>query len=268
MGMGMNRKPELVTGSKIFFKILTSAFCLTLTVLANAQTVNPYESDPAAIRAGRAVYGAQCATCHGGDAKGQDVAPDLTLLWAIGIDDGRVFETVREGVPGSIMPPNPMTDSETWAVVAYLKSISTVPPFDAAGGDLLNGQRFFADNCSRCHRINSNGGSLGPDLSRIAAIRSKESLMQSIRDPSVNIARRYKPVSLLTADGQHISGVKKSEDAFSVQIMDSNQRLVAFTKNTLRQLTDETTSLMPMFASDQLDEAGMNDLLAFMSTLR
>lgn len=244
------------------------ACCVSLPVLSTAQTVNPYESDPSAIRAGQAIFGAQCATCHGGDAKGLDVAPDLTLLWAVGADDGRIFETIRDGVPGSIMPANAMTDTATWGVVAYLKSISTVPEFAVSTGNVQAGEQYFSANCARCHRVQGDGGSLGPDLSRIAAVRSKDALIQSIRDPSASIGRRYKPISLLTADGQHISGTIKSEDAFSLQIMDSNQRLMGFNKKSLQQLTVETTSLMPGFSSEQLDDKGLDDLLAYLSTLR
>ena len=44
---------------------------------------NPYEGDPAARRAGAALYGTRCAECHGADAKGIS-GPDLTALWAVG----------------------------------------------------------------------------------------------------------------------------------------------------------------------------------------
>ena len=70
---------------------------------ASAQGGNPYDGDRTAIRAGRALYGARCAQCHGGDAKGIS-GPDLTLLWAAGTSDDRVFRTIQTGVSGSIMP--------------------------------------------------------------------------------------------------------------------------------------------------------------------
>ena len=49
---------------------------------------------------GGASYGARCAQCHGGDAKGI-TGPDLTLLWAIGTSDDRVFQAIQAGVPGA-----------------------------------------------------------------------------------------------------------------------------------------------------------------------
>ena len=62
----------------------------------------------------------------------------------------------------------------------------------------------------------------------------QDALVNSIRAPSANIARRYKPVTLVTTNNQLIQGTIKSEDAFSIQIMDSNQSLRGFKKITLQ----------------------------------
>ena len=81
---------------------LTSAFVIlsiSAPLSASAQRGNPYVADGAAIRAGGALYGARCAQCHGDDAK-DITGPDLTLLWAIGTNDDRVFQTIQDGVSG------------------------------------------------------------------------------------------------------------------------------------------------------------------------
>ena len=59
-----------------------------------------------AALAGAALYAARCADCHGADATGVR-GPDLTRLWGTGATDERVFQTIRQGVPGSIMPARP-----------------------------------------------------------------------------------------------------------------------------------------------------------------
>ena len=35
-----------------------------------------------------------------------------------------VFEIIRHGIPGSIMPPHSLTDTENWMLVAYLQSVA------------------------------------------------------------------------------------------------------------------------------------------------
>src|SRR5437762_13511477 len=96
------------------------------------QATNPRDSDPAVIQAGGTLFRERCADCHGADAKGVS-GPDLTRLWTTEGSDGRVFQTIRSGVPGSIMPPSSAPDTELWAIIAYLRNISTAKPEDSSG---------------------------------------------------------------------------------------------------------------------------------------
>lgn len=241
--------------------------CLSLSfgapIVALAQSTNPYIGDQGAIRVGGALFGARCATCHGADAKGI-VAPDLTLLWADGVEDHRVFQLVREGVPGSIMPSSPAPDNELWAIVAYLRSISTVALVTDASADVERGETLVNSTCITCHRVNGKGGSMGPDLSRIAAIRSKDLLISAIRDPSALIASRYKPVTLVLNDGTQVHGTLKSEDAFSIQIMNSEQQLRGYRVSQLQEIIRETESVMPVFDANVLTENDLNNIVGYL----
>ena len=105
---------------------------LLLTYAANAEQRNPFESDEAAIRIGSALFAGRCADCHGPDAKGK-LGPDLTLRWARGESDESAFLIIRNGVPGSSMPPSVAPDNELWAIVAHLRSISVMPPLETTG---------------------------------------------------------------------------------------------------------------------------------------
>ncbi len=135
-------------------------------------------------------------------------------------------------------------------------------------GNTPNGERIFWASCGGCHRVNDRGGRLGPDLSQIASSQSRESLLRSIRDASASIASGYEPVTLVTRDGQRIRGVRKGEDAFSIQIMDTRERLQGYVKAELREVSRDTQSLMPSFGADRLSDADLDDLLDFLSTLR
>ncbi len=251
-----------------------SALLLALTVfsgLLQAQAINPLENDPRAARAGGSLFRAQCATCHGADARGISTidAPDLTLMWVQGSrNDSEVFTIIRDGIAGSIMPPHGFTDTEVWMLVSYLRSVAVTGTMEPIGGDVERGASLFAEQCARCHRLDGVGGSLGPDLSGITARRSIDALLNALREPSANIARRYKPVTLVTASGETVQGTIKSEDAFSIQIMDSEQALRAFMKADLRQLNKDVASLMPEFSAAILSDAEVNDVLSYLQAER
>jgi cytochrome c oxidase cbb3-type subunit 3 len=219
----------------------------------------------AAVTLGATLFRARCAECHGADAKGV-AGHDLTRLWASGATDDRVFQTVRDGVPNTIMPSSSAPDSELRAMVAYLRSLSGPAGSEPVRGNVENGARVFGANCAECHAINGRGGRLGPDLSRIA--QSRAQLTQAIRTPGAATAAGYQPVTLALRNGQRVKGTIKGEDAFSIQIMDTNQRLRAFLKSTLDSVVRDTGSLMPEFGPNRLSDGDLDDLLAYLGTLR
>jgi len=225
----------------------------------------PSQSD--GVQAGGALFRERCADCHGAEAKG-DRGPDLTRLWTADGADARVFQIIRSGVPGSIMPPSQATDEQIRAVIAYLRSISTAATVAGSRGDVAKGETTFWSSCGGCHRINGRGGRLGPDLSRIASSQPREALARAIREPSASIASGYEAVTLVTRDGQRIRGARKGEDAFSIQIMDTRERLQGYIKAELKDVSRDSQSLMPAFGPDRLSDAALDDLLEFLGTLR
>jgi cytochrome c oxidase cbb3-type subunit III len=223
--------------------------------------------DPAAVRTGGAVFRERCAECHGSDAKGVP-GHDLTRLWRSGATDERVLQTIRAGVPNTLMPSSSAPDAELRTVVSYLRSLDEVAPEEAARGDRDRGERLFWSTCGSCHAVNGRGGRLGPDLSRIAPSQSREGLVRAIRAPTASPGSAYRAVTLVLRDGQRIRGARKSEDAFSIQIMDTHEQLRGYLKSRLREVIRETASLMPAFGPDRLSDQQLDDLVVFLNPRR
>jgi putative heme-binding domain-containing protein len=259
-------------------KWLHSALIVAVTCCANAGVAraqdppakNPLEGNAEAIRFGSGLYRARCADCHGMDARGVR-APDLTQVWASGRTDDGLFNTIKTGVPGTEMPafaPPRATPVETWQILAFLRTMAAPAPTDAPRGNAENGQRVFRANCASCHRVNGVGGRLGPDLSRIGAARSRDVIVRQIRGATEDFKQGYEPVTITGANGQAIHGVKKNEDLFSVQIMDTRERIQGYEKDQVRSVTDEKKSAMPVYGPDRLNEKDLDDLLRYLQTLR
>lgn len=240
--------------------------CGALAPLRAEEQRNPFEADEAAMRIGAALFGARCADCHGPDAKGK-LGPDLTQRWARGASDESAFSIIRSGVPGSSMPPSIAPDNELWAIVAYLRSISVMPPL-VTSGDAARGGALFASECAKCHQVRGSGGALGPDLTTIAASRSRAALTTSLREPSASVALGFRAVTAVAPSGERVEGVVKSEDAFSIQVVTVDGELRAFRKAELVDLTRATESLMPEYGADRLSDAALEDLLAYLGSLR
>jgi putative heme-binding domain-containing protein len=212
-------------------------------------------------------YRMRCGECHGLDAKGYR-GPDLTVAISGAMNDQRLFQTIRKGVPGTEMGPSRAPDDDVLMMVAYLRNLGTVAPPETPIGNVANGQKLFVAQCSLCHRVAGRGGRLGPDLTRIGAARSRTALVREIREPSAWIPERYETVTLVTSDGRRVRGVIKDEDAFSIQVMEVGERLQGYAKKTLKEVIHDKESLMPAYGPDRLNEAQLDDLVGFLTTLR
>lgn len=228
---------------------------------------NPHLNNPASIRSGMVLYRVRCGDCHGLDASGYR-GPDLIALLAAGATDERLFQTIRKGVPGTEMSSSDAPDDDLLMLIAYLRNLAAVPLAETPVGDVENGQRVFASQCATCHRVAGRGGRLGPDLTRIGIARSRAALVREIRTPSEWVPPAFEAVTVVTSDGRRIRGIKKNEDAFSIQLMDVRERLQGYDKASLREVVYEKPSLMPAFGPDRLNERDLNDLVGYLTTLR
>jgi cytochrome c oxidase cbb3-type subunit 3 len=234
---------------------------------------NPVAGNPAAITEGASLFRANCSPCHGLNAQGGGRGPDLTAgRWVHGSSDADIFRTITRGVPGTEMPANGFDDSETWAILAYLRSLAPAKSATVAG-DSAKGEKIFwgTGGCSTCHMVQGRGGVLGPDLSRVGEARSVPYLIDSIREPSKELTSGmldpnnhyglplvYDTVTVVTAD----------EDTFSLQLLDTDQRLQFFLKKNLKAVTHERKSLMPAYSETMLKPGELQDLMAYLEGLR
>ena len=244
---------------------------------------NPLAGEPSAIKEGASLFRANCSPCHGLNAHGGGRGPDLTSgRWTHGSSDSEVFRTISQGVPGTQMPANGFEDSETWAIIAYLRSLEPSPQ-PKMPGDAAKGEKIFtgAAGCSTCHMVNGRGGLLGPDLSRVGASRSLAYLMESIREPDKELSDGmldpnnhyglplvYDTVTVVLKNGQKVTGVAKNEDTFTIQLLDTNQQLQLFQKRDLKEVVHERKSLMPAYSEQMMSPGELQDLLAYLETLR
>jgi putative heme-binding domain-containing protein len=227
---------------------------------------NPHLGNRESIRSGMTMYRVRCADCHGLDAKGYR-GPDLTALLAGEMTDEKLFNTIRKGVPGTDMPASQASDDELLLTIAYLRNLTSTPT-EPVSGNVENGARVFAAQCASCHRIGSRGGRIGPELTRIGTARSRSALIREIRTPSEWVAPGFETVTLVTKDGQRIRGTKKNEDVYSIQVMDTRERIQGYLKADLREVIYEKESLMPAFTAARLSDGDLNDLIGYLTTLR
>jgi putative heme-binding domain-containing protein len=220
------------------------------------------------VLSGKQAFQNYCANCHG-VAGNQIAGVDLGHgTFRQPYSDAELAAIIMNGIPGKPMPATPgMTSVQAEQVVAYLRSRAT--QLDAAaGGDAARGADLFAGKgeCFSCHRIAGKGSRLGPELDRIGLLRTSAELAASLLDPNQQVQPNQRFYSVVTKDGQQISGRLLNHDAFSVQMLDTDEQLRSFMKTDLQQQSF-APSPMPSLR-DQLSEQELADIVQYLVSLR
>ena len=245
---------------------------------------NPFSGDAKAAKAGEFEFRINCAFCHGLGAHGGGRGPDLTRAHKRhGDSDADMFQNISQGIPGTVMPANGtngqgvgMTDDEIWQIIAYLRSVQVRSPAKPVGSAAHGKELFYGDaNCSSCHMVAGKGGRVGPDLTAVGSARTVESLVESVRSPSQRLAwgltestkefaQEYETVTVVTPEGQEVKGVTLNEDQFSLQMMDTAERIHLFEKDKLRSIQKSRKSIMPSYDPTILSDHDLDDIVAYL----
>ncbi len=144
--------------SRVFrgmFGGMAVAWALTLGVSLMAQTAAPakgpaavpaeakkvkaaFASSPAAIAAGKQLFGKYCRFCHGDTGAGDSKMAPKTMqpsnltdaTWTRGSSEGEIFWIIQNGAPPKYDMKGlkgKITDQDTWNLVHFVRSLGGVP---------------------------------------------------------------------------------------------------------------------------------------------
>jgi putative heme-binding domain-containing protein len=229
---------------------------------------NPVGRNEQAIAEGHELFNRTCTVCHGMNGTATDRAPALGGGRSYVIrTDGGIFEAIQKGIPGSAMPASSLQPMDIWKIVAYIRSLRATASDAFVAGDVAHGERIFWEKgrCGNCHMIRGRGGISGPDLSNVGGERTLAVIRDALTKPKLPIPRGYRPVEVMTVDGRKLTGIAKNDNNFSLQLLDSHDKLQLLTSDEWVKITYRPESLMPSNYGKVLAPDEFQDLLAFLS---
>jgi ubiquinol-cytochrome c reductase cytochrome c subunit len=172
------------------------------------------------IAAGRLLFLANCASCHGLNAEGRTSAPSLVGVGAAAVDfqvgTGRMpLQASGPQAPASTVKFQPGSD-RLRQLAAYIGSLGPGPAvpseadYDPAQGNPGEGALIFRTNCAMCHNIEGKGGALtrgkyAPDLSNTSPEHIYEAMltgpqsMPPFKDQTVSPPQKRDVIAYLQA---------------------------------------------------------------------
>lgn len=135
------------------------------------------------------------------------------------------------------------------------------------GRDFMKGAGLYQSAlCSQCHKVNANGGDIGPDLTTSGNKFSVADLMRATIEPSHEISDQYAMTEIKTKDGKTVIGrMIEKTDAGVVVLPDPRQpdKKVTVAIDQIAEENISKVSTMPAGLVDALSASELRDLTAF-----
>ena len=139
------------------------------------------------------------------------------------------------------------------------------------GGDAEHGRQIFLNNaavsCQRCHKLDGEGGDVGPALNGIGGKQKRDYLLESIVLPSKQIAKGFDSVLITKTDGKSVAGVLKSEDKNEIKVMTAEGVLITINKDDV-DARKATKSAMPEDIIQKMSKRDLRDMVEFLAGLK
>ncbi len=138
------------------------------------------------------------------------------------------------------------------------------------GGNRRDGYVYFTQNqqgqCIRCHAINGNGGTVGPDLSHIGDVLQREQLLQALIEPSARLSPGYGTVTLTLTDGQEVTGILEKESDSELILRTSEAEPLEVPKSRISKRENFPSGMPPM--ASIMSKREMRDVIEYLANLK
>ena len=138
----------------------------------------------------------------------------------------------------------------------------------ALTGDAAKGEALFFNKemkCANCHKVGDRGVSLGPDLSKIGAARTRPELLDSLLNPSARVEPQFAAYHVRTKDEKAHTGLLVKRDEKQLVLRDAEGKDVVLAAADVESVRPSRLSLMPDGQMSGLTPQEAADLLEYLA---
>ncbi|MCF0074520.1 HEAT repeat domain-containing protein [Dyadobacter sp. CY261] len=138
------------------------------------------------------------------------------------------------------------------------------------GGNAQMGRRYFmtssAAECVRCHSIGGQGGEVGPNLSNIGSVLTREQILQALVEPSARLSPGFGMVMLTLKDGTSAAGILAQENEHELVLKTSEAEPLKIAVSRIAKRENVPSSMPPM--GNIMSKREIRDVVEFLSNLK
>jgi quinoprotein glucose dehydrogenase len=139
------------------------------------------------------------------------------------------------------------------------------------GGDAEEGKKIFLErveaSCVRCHKLNGEGGEVGPEVTGIGSRKDRQYLLESIVLPNKHIAEGFESVVVTLKNTTAYAGQLKRETPDILEINSPEDGLIQIKKAEIKA-RERGLSAMPEELRQVLTKRDLRDLVEFLANLK
>jgi putative heme-binding domain-containing protein len=132
---------------------------------------------------------------------------------------------------------------------------------------LDSGKMVFTSNCSPCHMIQNNGGTIGPQLDGVGKWGPR-ALAEKILDPNRNVSESFRNYTITLKDGKVMSGLFRREEGEVLVFADMSGKEFVVPKNNIAEQKISKYTLMPDHFGSVLSQEEFNTLLKYLLSVQ
>ena len=132
---------------------------------------------------------------------------------------------------------------------------------------LDSGRMIFKQNCSPCHMIQNDGGSIGPQLDGVGKWGPR-ALTEKILDPNRNVSQAFRNYTITLKDGKVLTGLFRREEGEVIVFADVGGKEFSVPKNNIAEQKAAKFTLMPDHFGEVFSQEDLNALLTYLLSLQ
>ncbi len=139
------------------------------------------------------------------------------------------------------------------------------------GGNSQAGRDIFVNKraaCSACHRVGSDGGKIGPDLTKVGERRSQRDLLEAVLYPSASVGQGFETYVIQTSGGQTVTGLVTRRTAAAIFLRTPDQKDIRLATADIEQMKPSPVSIMPGGLENTMTNDQLRDLIAYLRSLK
>jgi uncharacterized protein len=155
------------------------------------------------------------------------------------------------------------------------KVLQALLPLTKQEGDARVGLAMFVKHCAKCHshaNVDPSAlepgtvmGDIGPNLTGMA-VHPKAELLTHVIDPSRSVEGNFRSYTVVTAEGQVLTGMLASETRTAIELIDTDAKRHAIAREDIEELVASRKSVMPDGFEKQMSEDELSGLLEFLTS--